>query len=147
MFGVSRGLGSVAGACVLAASAVLLGACPTVDLGETPPDTGQCRPDRQYFEDVIWPEYIAPAAAAASCVAAGGCHEASTGRSAFRVDGIEPIDLSANYDVVTRFLNCGTPSASPLLTKPLAGIEGHGGGDIFATSGDPAVVAFEAWFP
>lgn len=144
MFGVGRWL---AGAVAASGLATLLAACPTVDLGETPPDTGQCRPDRQYFEDVIWPEFIAPPAAASSCVAAAGCHETSTGRSAFRVDGIEPIDLSANYDVVTRFLNCGTPGASPLLTKPLAGIEAHGGGDIFSSTADPAVTAFEAWFP
>lgn len=130
-----------------ALGAVLSAGCPTVDLGETPPDIGQCRPDRQYFEDVIWPEVLAPADPARSCVDAAGCHEASDGRSALRLDGVDPIDQASNYDVVTRFLSCSTPSASPLLTKPLAGVEGHGGGDIFVGSDDPAVVAFEAWFP
>ena len=146
-----RTLGGAGGrllAGLLLAVIVALGAgCPTVDLGETPPDIGQCRPDRQYFEDVIWPEVISPTDASRSCVDAAGCHEASDGRSALRLDGQDPIDFASNYDIVTRFLSCSTPSASPLITKPLAGIEGHGGGDLFPDTSDPAVVAFEAWFP
>lgn len=124
-----------------------LAGCPTVDLGDTPPDIGQCRPDRQYYIDVIWPRYLAPATAARSCVAASGCHDAQTGRSALRLSSSTPVDHDRNYQVVTRFLNCSTPTASELLTKPLAGIEAHQGGDIFPNATDPAVVDFQGWFP
>ncbi len=129
------------------ASLVCLTGCPTVDLGDTPPDIGQCRPDRQYYIDVIWPRYLAPSAPAKSCVAASGCHDAQTGRSALRLTTALPVDHDSNYQVVTRFLNCSTPSASQLLTKPLAGLEAHQGGDIFADVNDAAVVEFQAWFP
>jgi hypothetical protein len=140
----------------MAASAVFtlltlltLAGCPTVDLGDSPPDVGQCRPDRQYYIDVIWPRYLAPSAPAEiarSCVAASGCHESQSGRSALRLLTGLPVDHDRNYQVVTRFLNCSTPLASELLTKPLAGIEAHQGGDIFPAATDPAVVDFQGWF-
>jgi hypothetical protein len=47
--------------------------------------------------------------------------------------------------VVTRFLNCGTPDASPLYTKPVSGVSAHGGGDLFAPNSDLANV-FLDWF-
>jgi hypothetical protein len=124
-----------------------LSGCPTVDLGDTPPDIGQCRPDRQYYIDEIWPKYLAPATAGRSCVAATGCHQTTTGRSALRLSTATPVDHDANYQVVTRFLNCASPESSELLTKPLAGIEAHQGGDIFPNATDPAVITFQGWFP
>ena len=124
-----------------------LAGCPTVDLGDTPEDPPLCNPDRIYFEDVIWPEYLAPADPDRSCVGRTGCHRITDGRSALRLDTEEPIDVSANYQVVRRFLNCGSPASSSLLTKPLGGLDPHAGGDLFADTTDPAVVAFEAWFP
>jgi hypothetical protein len=123
----------------------LLSACPTVDLGDQPPDPEPCRPDMQYFHDHIWPEYLAPADASKSCVANAGCHQISTGRSALRLQ-TDPVDDVQNYQVVTVFLNCSTPEASPLLTKPLKGGDPHGGGDLFLTTSDPAVVSFLTWF-
>ena len=122
-----------------------LAACPTVDLGETPVSPGACRPDPAYFEDVIWPEFIDTGDAQTSCVVEGGCHQLENGRSAFRVSLVEPIDYSANYNVVSRFLNCGTPSASPLLTKPISGVDSHGGGDLFAPDSASEDV-FLGWF-
>jgi hypothetical protein len=124
----------------------LLSACPTVDLGDQPPDPEPCRPDMQYFHDHIWPEYLAPADPAKSCVANAGCHQAASGRSALRLQ-TDPVDDAQNYQVVTTFLNCSTPEASFLLTKPLKGGEPHGGGDIFQASTDPAVQTFLMWFP
>ncbi len=124
----------------------LLGGCPTVDLGDQPPDPEQCRPDMQYFHDHIWPEYLSPADTTKSCVANAGCHQASSGRSALRLQ-TDPVDDLQNYQVVTRFLNCSTPEASLLLSKPLKGGDPHGGGDIFPATTDPAVVVFLAWFP
>jgi hypothetical protein len=131
----------------LSLAAVLLAACPTVDLGDSPPDVGSCRLDPLYYEDVIWPGYLAPTSAEKSCVSQSGCHSAESGRSALRLDATAPIDHTGNYQIVSRFLNCSTPSASSLLTKPLAAVDAHGGGDIFADSADPAVSDFLAWFP
>jgi hypothetical protein len=119
--------------------------CPTVDLGDNPPDPGVCRPDRGYFDSTIWPQYLAPADEAKSCVR-GGCHGDVRGVSALRLDSTEPIDLARNYSVATRFLNCGTPEASLLYTKPLRGLEAHGGGDIFGDV-DAQAAAFRMWFP
>ena len=119
--------------------------CPTVDLGETPVSPGSCRPDATYFSDVMWPEFFAPADEALSCVAAGGCHRAEDGRSALRLESAEPIDQARNYDVVTRFLNCGAPEASSALTKPLDGVDPHGGGDLFGSGSGPEST-FLQWF-
>jgi hypothetical protein len=125
--------------------ALFLGGCPTVDLGEDLAEPGVCHPDITYFKTQIWPNYLAPTASM-SCVGQAGCHAADTGRSALRLE-TNPDDaaLTRNYDVAIRFVNCSSPDASPLLTKPEAGIESHGGGDIFPM-GDPKVALFEAWF-
>ena len=56
-----------------------------------------------------------------------------------------PIDHDANYDVVVRFLSCSQEETSPLLTKPLAGVDPHGGGDLFNGS-SPQRSAFLDWF-
>jgi hypothetical protein len=130
------------------AAAFALAACPTVELGEQPPAPGACRPDPAYYRDVIWPEVIAPAATERSCVGEAGCHQRSTGRSALRLISDEPLTLAdhnSNYDVVTRFLNCGTPEASSLLTKPLAGVDPHGGGDVWS-AGSTEETTFLQWF-
>jgi hypothetical protein len=129
----------------LLASLVLLAGCPTVDLGELPVSPGACRPDPAFFEERIWPEFIDTGDMATSCVAEGGCHQLENGRSAFRVSVAQPIDYSANYNVVSRFLNCGTPSASPLLTKPISTVDSHGGGDLFAP-GTASEEVFLLWF-
>jgi hypothetical protein len=119
--------------------------CPTVDLGDDPVEPGVCRPDPTYFRERIWPEYLAQPAMAQTCVGRAGCHGEADGRSALRLDNVDPIDFGRNYQVVTRFLNCGTPEASSLFTKPLAGQDPHGGGDLF-TATDPTVAVFEGWF-
>jgi hypothetical protein len=144
----SPGLAWVAGMVgfgVVVGGALVLTGCPTVDLGDDPPDPGVCRPDRAYFDATIWPQYLAPADEARSCVRAG-CHGDVAGVSALRLDSTEPIDLARNYQVATRFLNCGTPAASLLYTKPLGGLEAHGGGDIFVDV-DAQAAAFLSWFP
>lgn len=121
--------------------------CPTVDLGEEPPQPGLCRPDPGYYEDVMWPEVI-NAAQPYNCVVESGCHERASGRSALRLISGDPLsaaDHAQNYEVVTRFLNCGTPEASSLLTKPLSGVDPHGGGDLIAP-GSAAETTFFDWF-
>ncbi|MBK9031729.1 MAG: hypothetical protein IPL61_10460 [Myxococcales bacterium] len=130
----------------LVTAAVLASAgCPTVDLGDDPVEPGVCRPSPDYFRTRIWPEYLAQPEMAKSCVGRAGCHGETDGRSALRLDVSEPIDFTRNYQVVTRFLNCGTPEASSLFTKPLTGEDPHGGGDMF-TAADPSVAVFEGWF-
>ncbi len=137
-----------AGLCALLAFSVLpASGCPTVDLGEEPVAPGACRPDPAYFETIIWPEFIEGAATpGASCIANAGCHDANNnGRSSLRFQTATPINFSVNYDIISRFLNCSTPTASAALTKPQTGVATHGGGDLFAA--DSAVVqTFLMWF-
>ena len=132
----------------LACATVLMG-CPTVDLGEEPQDPPVCRPNRPYFDNVIWPDYIEVASdATRSCTAQAGCHDISDGRSSFRLETTAPVDLDTNYAVVTRFLNCSAPESSSMLTKPAAGSDPHGGGDLFSADGSPGTptATFLRWF-
>ena len=119
-----------------------LAGCPTVDLGDTPTEVGLCNPagGLQYFQDQIWPNFVVRGNAADSC-AKVGCH-VSGGNG---LDFPAVVDYAAAYKRAQIYLNCGTPAASLFLTKPLAGIDQHGGGDVFA-SGDPAVQIFLDWF-
>lgn len=130
---------------VLLASLTFVAGCPTVDLGELPVSPGACRPDPVYFEENIWPAFIDTGDMTTSCVSEGGCHQLENGRSAFRVSVAQPVDHSANYNVVSRFLNCGTPSASSLLTKPISSVDAHGGGDLFGP-GSASEQIFLDWF-
>lgn len=131
----------------VAAALALLTGCPTVDLGEEPAAPGACRPDPAYFRDTLWPEFIESSAAPErSCIVAAGCHDAdNNGRSSLRFQTAEPVDFQLNYDVITRFLNCATPPASPALTKPQEGVVSHGGGDLFADD-SAAATTFLQWF-
>ena len=137
----------LAHALLVALVALTVTGCPTVDLGENPPDPPTCRPDFLYYQDVIYPEYIAPANTALSCVDAPGCHRVDDGRSALRLT-INPPDHEGNYAIVSRFLNCGLPEASSMLTKPMSGVDPHGGGDMFDETFGPTTPRgiFEEWF-
>ena len=130
---------------IIAAAAGLLAGCPTVDLGDTPADIGTCRPDRTYFDTQIWPNYVLQAdTPTKSCTANGGCHNAQNSpESALRFQ-TNPEDLNANYTNSTRFLNCGNPDSSDMLTKPRE-IISHGGDMILGPS-DPEVQLFLDWF-
>jgi hypothetical protein len=131
--GLSLGIGFLAG-------------CPTVDLGDTPTEIGLCNPSggEQYFQDQIWPKYVIRNNAPTSCDL-GTCHMAG-GTGGTGLNFPDPVDYPTAYKRVQVYLNCGTPSASPFLTKPLAGTDAHGGGDIFASLSDPAVQVFLNWF-
>jgi hypothetical protein len=122
-----------------------LAGCPTVDLGDTPEDIGLCNPRGgiTYFQDVIWPMYVRPSNTTNGCTKANGCHVLGDGNLlGYKVN---PPDFPANYRATLVHLECGTPSMSKFLTKPLAGIEGHGGMDIFQP-GSPEVQLFLDWF-
>jgi hypothetical protein len=98
-----------------------------------------------YYEDVMWPEFFSPPDEARSCVAAAACHRIEDGRSALRLETAAPIDQRRNYDVITRFLDCGAPEASSALTKPLDGVDPHGGGELFGPGSEPEGT-FLGWF-
>ena len=134
---------TVAGLLLVSAVAGLgmLTGCPTVDLGDTPTEIGLCNPagGLPYFQDQIWPKYInnsTKSCAQAMCHVNGGNG----------LDYVGTLDYPAFYRRTQIYLNCGMPEASQLLTKPLAGIDPHGGADIFASESDPAVVIFLDWF-
>lgn len=130
---------------------LVLGAgCPTVDLGDTPTDIGLCNPSGgiDYFQTVIWPEVIRPADATKGCTRTGSCHN-EAGGNALSFKTVPSPDFPFNYRQAQVFLNCGTPDASQLLTKPRAGQDPHGGGDIFVggnAADDLAIENFLAWF-
>lgn len=129
----------------MALGPLLLAGCPTVDLGDTPSDITLCNPagGREYFDTVIWPDYIKPNDPVRGCTRAGGCHNEAGGNAPnFRT---MPVDLAFNYRQAQGYLNCGQPMASDLLTKPLTGINAHGGGDLIAPN-DPSVQLFLDWF-
>jgi hypothetical protein len=131
------------GAGIRVAVCLALAGCPTVDLGDTPTEIGLCNPSggEQYFQDQIWPNYVVRTDPKTSCYQAN-CHIAGGNG----LDFPSPIDYPTAYKRVQIYLNCGTPSASPFLTKPLAGIDAHSGGDIFGSLSDPAVQVFLNWF-
>ena len=120
-----------------------LAGCPTVDLGDTPTEIGLCNPAGgvAYFQSQIWPNFIVRAPATTSC-AAVGCHVGGGNGLEFPMQ----IDYPTAYKRTQIYLNCGTPESSLFLTKPLAGIDPHSGGDLFANINDPAVQIFLAWF-
>jgi hypothetical protein len=122
---------------------VALSGCPTVDLGDAPQDVGLCNPagGLPYFQDVMWPEYIRPTNTTNGCTK-NGCHGDGGTSPRFQVS---PVDFAFNYRLTQSLLNCGTPMASRFLTKPLAGVDAHTGGEIFQP-GDPAVQVFLDWF-
>ena len=127
-----------------AACCAALCGCPTVDLGDTPVDIGGCLPKKgeAYFESDIWPKYINNTKK--SCVQSG-CHVAGGNGGVLHYD-TAPTALPADYKLTLPELNCSRPEESKLLTRPLAGEDLHGGGDIFTSLTDPEVVDFLAWF-
>lgn len=127
------------------AALLLMTGCPTVDLGDTPSDIGLCNPPGglDYFRDEIWPNFVRPTDAAKACTKAGGCHNEAGGNAlSFKTT---PVDFTFNYRQTQIYLNCGQPMASELLSKPLAGIDPHGGMDLFQP-GDAGVMSFLGWF-
>jgi len=126
--------------------AVVLAGCPTVDLGDTPTDITLCNPagGLDYFSAEIYPNFVRPVDATNACTKAGGCHNDAGGNALnYKTN---PQDDVFNYRQSQVFLNCGTPEMSQLLTKPLAGVEAHGGGNIFSSMSDAQVQLFLDWF-
>jgi hypothetical protein len=138
---------------LLLVAVMLLSGCPIVDTGETPVAPPICRPDPNRFREPggIWDTAIAVADMEKSCIVKDGCHSQATGRSALRLidkprDMLTDSDWTQNYEVVARFLNCSTPSASPFVTKPESGADPHLGGDLWECTGDcEPIRTIEEW--
>jgi hypothetical protein len=125
--------------CVLALAS---SGCPTVDLGDPPADIGLCNPAMglQYFTSQIEPNYFKLTDPVNSCARSTSCHDGENGLTLAPTGSDQE-----NYLISQGYLNCGDAMASELLTKPLAGIDGHGGGDLFTTA-DPQYMIFLNWF-
>jgi hypothetical protein len=126
----------------------VLSGCPSVDLGDTPSDIGACQPNggAAYFAQTIWPSYLAipaPLDPTHTCLDMG-CHGNGSVSGGLGFDTAHPGSID-NYHVAQVALDCQVPKASWLLTKPLAGIDAHRGGDLFRTT-DPQYATFLAWF-
>jgi hypothetical protein len=130
-------------ACVVALTAT---GCDTVDQGDVPVPPQACRPDPALFQSTIWPKAIAVEDQTKSCVGKAGCHARETGRSALRLIAApaNAADFQMNYDAVTRFLNCSTPTASPFISKPTSGGDPHAGGDLWIEGQEPEATV-ERW--
>src|SRR5678816_2053668 len=117
--------------------------CPTVDLGDQPPDIGVCNPTKgyAYFQTDIVPKYLKLADMTNGCARSTMCHLNAHG-AAFNVS--DPTS-AANYRVAQQYLDCGAPRQSWLLTKPLSGEDSHGGGDLF-DSNSSEYSTFMGWF-
>lgn len=114
-----------------------------MDLGDTPSDIGACNPSGgiQFFISDIEPKYLKVQDAVNGCARNTMCHDGAHGLALSLTVGDDLI----NYRVSQGYLNCGSPMASEMLTRPLAGIDGHGGGDLFQP-GSPEEMTFLAWF-
>ena len=77
------------------------------------------------------------------CGRDGGCHNRAHGLALDLSAGA--LNSAANYRVTQQYLNCGQPRQSPLLTKPLAGEDGHGGGDLVNVD-STEMNTFLGWF-
>lgn len=145
---------TVAAICHAAVAAAGLGGllglagCPTVDLGDTPTEIGLCNPTGgvQYFQDKIWPQFIKNTRANGDC-AQSNCHvNGGNGLDFPSATPATDADYQAFYRRTQIYLNCGTPASSELLTKPLANIDPHDGGDIFPGTDAPEAQVFLDWF-
>jgi hypothetical protein len=122
---------------------VLLCGCPTVDLGDDPPDVGLCNPSGglPYFQNEIVPKYLKLSDKTAGCGRSSACHDRAHGLA---FDLLNPTSTQ-NYRLTQNYLHCGSPMQSDLLTKPLAGLVGHGGGDL-VQPGSTEENVFLMWF-
>jgi hypothetical protein len=125
---------------------LLLSGCPTVDLGEFPDDVSLCNPPGgiDYFTANIYPTFLKADDTATGCTQDAGCHNQGGGTALNLNIGASRDDV-LNFRNSQVFLNCGTPEMSVMLTKPISGIEPHGGGDLYMMS-DMEVAVFLAWF-
>lgn len=133
---------------VCSAIAALGAACGNVDPGTAPADINACRPDRQFFYERVWPEFLAKDYGGKHC-GDSRCHDAISGRQLIIVAPTSapaiplPMDWQTLYRSVTEQLQCTNVAGSPLLTRP-DGRQAHGGGKLIEPEGAEAAIV-RAW--
>lgn len=107
----------------------LQGACTEEDLGAS-------------FEAKVWPWRDR----CSNCHDAAGVYADDGNPPHWLVSGTDRDPLFTMYAVIgAGYLEYATPTDSLLLTKPLAGVVDHGGGDKLDNTSDPAYVDILAW--
>lgn len=126
----------------------LIEACGSVDPGNAPADINACRPDRTFFYQRVWPEFLDKEYQGKRC-ADSRCHDRVSGRQLIIIPPTSapglplPADWEALYKSVTEQLQCTNVSGSQLLTRP-DGRQTHGGGKLIEPEGPEAAVV-RAW--
>src|SRR5262245_40781932 len=130
---------------VLLGGALCLCSCGTVDLGDPPADVNTCRPDRMYFVQQVWPNFLnKPVEGGKKCSDARG-HDATSGRQMSLTTPTSPVpaapplpsDWEVVYKSVTNQMACTNVAQSALLTRP-DGRTTHGGGILIQQNGPEA---------
>ena len=131
--------------------------CEIVDAGPEVGVPSPCSVSPAFFVERIVPEYLE----ANDCADAGegGCHDADTGSSIYRLedvsDTLTPTSLDpvsawpqawqVNLENTVRELSCASAPLSPLYTEPAGGsTASHGGGELFPPNG-PELELIEEW--
>jgi hypothetical protein len=86
--------------------------------------------------------HVEPIFEARDCTRTSGCHGGQGAGMMLLSGGSDP---HADFITVLPLTRPWDPPSSPLLQKPLAGVEVHGGGDIFADSTDADYRTILAW--
>jgi hypothetical protein len=139
----------------VALGALAVSGCETIDVGPATAQLSNCEPPPGFFVSDVWPKFFDHYGCGKS-----GCHDASTGRSAFRLQSLTgviaplptdppsswPAAWAANLLSVENNLDCAAPSASAVLVVPENQSGGHGGGTV-VTGADVAadVALFRMW--
>jgi hypothetical protein len=136
-------------------SALLGGACQTVNLGAPPADVNACRPSQSFFVTDVWPNVLSKDYAGKRCFDSS-CHDVASGKSLSliadpmpAIDPTMPIplplpgDWQKNYISASEQMSCSDVTASDLIEFPTA-TKAHGGNKLFAL-GSPEATTLETW--
>ncbi len=125
-----------------------LPACDTVDLETQPVGINRCRPDRAFFAERIWPQFLDKDFGGKRCTDAR-CHDASSGRQMILIRPTSAptlpfaMDWEAVYKSVTNQMQCTSVLESDLVSRP-DGRRTHGGGKLIEPDG-PEVQLVLQW--
>lgn len=137
--------------CTVLICAFLLVGCEQVEVSEQNTGDTLCF---SYFAQCVDPKFDQASAAPSflSCSGNGGaaCHNVAGGvGGTFKIHAFAQLntaEMEGNFFAAKAFANLSNPSRSLLLRKPLANSDvNHGGGDIFATTADPAYQEIVRW--
>jgi hypothetical protein len=122
--------------------------CDTVDVETQPVDINRCRPDRAFFAQKIWPEFLDKDIGGKRCTDAR-CHDSSSGRQMILTRPTTPptlpfaADWEAVYKSVTNQMQCTSVLESDPVSRP-DGRRTHGGGKLIEPNG-PEVQLVLQW--